>query len=567
MERKAALGIGVSNFDLRRERGSYYIDKTLLIKDLFDNEAGVTLITRPRRFGKTLNMDMLKSFFEYNCELRMDNQDKRHLFNGLKIEKAGEKYMKHCGQYPVIFLSLKDTKADTWEVAYHSMKECLYYEYERHSNIGSSKKISVKDKKRLRRFLNGEALDSDFQSAIKFLSDCLFAHYGRQVVLLIDEYDVPLESAFTKNYYEKMISLIRSLFSTALKDNKALAFAVMTGCLRITKESIFTGLNNPSMVSILNNRYSEHFGFTQQEVDEMLEYYDLTSKRDEIREWYDGYLFGETEVYNPWSVINYVSDLTGSLKNEPKAYWANTSANAIIHQMISMLVDNRVQSEMETLIKGGTIAKVINEAITYTDAFSSVDNLWNLLFFTGYLKPTGEKIVEDGVTKTVLIIPNYEVSTIYNFQIREWFRDAMKQYRYPEQIIAALKAGEAATVETLLSDALLKSISYYDTAEKFYHGYLTALLTFSGGYDVKSNREMGDGRSDLVMIPRLDGRMPIIIIEIKIARKRGEMEALSRAALQQIEDKRYADEFIAEGYRTIRKFGVAFFHKECVVTN
>jgi len=566
MEKKL-IKIGDSIFDSQIENSHYYVDKTLLIKDLLDHPGEVTLITRPRRFGKTLNMFMLQSFFEYNSELWKGNKSKRYLFNGLKIEQAGERYMQHFGQYPVIFLSLKEAKAGSWEQSYDALKKTIYREYERHINIAESKKMTEPTKIRFRRFLNYEALDSDFHDSIRFLSDCLHDYYGRKVVILIDEYDVPLESAFTSKYYDKMIVLIRAMFSSALKDSESLAFAVMTGCLRITKESIFTGLNNPAMISIVSSLYSEHFGFTQPEVDAMLEYYGLMSKREVMKDWYDGYLFGKTEVYNPWSIINCVRELTVDIDTTPKAFWANSSGNDIVRQLLDMVVDDNVQSELETLMAGGSILKEINEAITYMDAFSSVDNLWNLLFFTGYLKKTGEVTDDDGITKTVLTIPNREVFTIYHQQIRQWFKNTLTQNKYPQQIIAALIAGDAATAEKLLSDVLLKSISYYDTAEKFYHGFLTALLTGTGEYEVKSNRETGEGRSDIFMRPRRGDRLPVIIIEVKIAAARTDKAAKSQEALQQIEDKHYADEAIAEGYTKILKYGIAFFKKECVIKN
>ncbi|MDR1859469.1 MAG: ATP-binding protein [Bacteroidales bacterium] len=561
------LKIGDSIFDSQIRGGYYYVDKSLLIKDLFDHPATVTLITRPRRFGKTLNMYMLKSFFEYNCELRMGNENRQHLFDGLKIAQTGERYMQHFGQYPVIFLSFKEAKAGTWEVSYQALKDCIYYEFQRHGNIADSEKLSGADRGIFHRFLDRAALDSDFPRSIRFLSDCLYAHYGKRVVILIDEYDVPLESSFTGGFYRQMLELVRSMFSSSLKDSNSLAFAVMTGCLRISKESIFTGLNNPKMVSILSAEYSEHFGFTQQEVDDMLQYYGLESKREETKDWYDGYLFGKTEVYNPWSIINYVSNLITDSSTPPKAHWINSSGNDIVRLLINEVVDSNAQSELETLVKGGSISKEINENITYFDAFSTVDNLWNMLLFTGYLKRTGDETDEEGITRTILTIPNQEVMTIYRQQIRQWFKSTLTQNKYPQQILAALIAGDVATAEALLSDLLYKSISYYDSAENFYHGFLTALLTGTNEYEVKSNRETGGGRSDVLLRPKRGDRMPVIIVEIKIATERKDKEAKSEEALRQIEAGHYADGFIAEGYPKILKYGIAFFKKECVIKN
>jgi hypothetical protein len=564
MEIKPLL-IGDSIFDNRIERNCYYVDKTLLVRDLLDNPAAATLITRPRRFGKTLNMFMLKSFFENNSELWQDNKDKRHLFNGLKIEQAGERYMQHCGRYPVIFLSFKEAKAGSWDESYNALKKCIYTEYARHINIVDSEKMPKTDVCIFRRFLDRTAFDSDFPDAIKFLSDCLYKYYGQKVVILIDEYDVPLESAWTGEYYDRMISLVRAMFSSSLKDNSSLAFAVMTGCLRISKESIFTRLNNPAMISIVSNLYSEHFGFTQQEVDEMLDYYGLMSKREEMKNWYDGYLFGDTEVYNPWSIINYVSELRIKLNTYPKAYWANSSGNDIVRKLINKVVDDNAQSELETLMSDGYITKEINESITYIEAYNNIDNLWNLLFFTGYLKKTGE-VEEGGVNKTVLTIPNREVHTIYRQQISEWFEQTVKRDRISQDLVGALMSGDTATAEQVLSNVLLRSISYFDTVESFYHGFLTALLAGTGEYEVKSNRETGNGRSDIFMRPK-SYRLPVILIETKISATYEAMQAKSREALQQIEDKRYADEFVAEGYPRILKYGIAFFKKECLVAD
>ncbi|MDR1719414.1 MAG: ATP-binding protein [Dysgonamonadaceae bacterium] len=562
MEKKA-IGIGNSIFDSRIEKGCYYVDKTLLVKDLLDSKATVTLITRPRRFGKTLNMFMLKSFFEDNTRLEYDNKSKRHLFDGLKITQAGEGYMQHFGQYPVIMMSLKGAKQPTWEMSYSALRGYIYDEYSRHAYLLKQGLLDDGEAVQFRQILDKSASQEDFQIAIRLLTGYLYKYCQKKTVILIDEYDVPLESAWSNGYYIEMTGFIRSVFEAALKDNPYLEFAVMTGCLRISKESIFTGLNNPAMVSIISSRYAEHFGFTQAEVDEMLAYYGLMSKREEIREWYDGYLFGQTEVYNPWSVINRVSDLNAYIDSYPEPYWINTSGNMIIRELVEKVVDENVQNDLETLMAGGTIEKMINENITYSDAYDKVDNLWNFLFFTGYLKKVGEIFINSR-RHFVLAIPNIEVSTIYQDQIRAWFERAVKTNNYTQALVTALVAGDIVGVQQTLSEALMKSISYFDAAESFYHGFLTALLVSTSHYDVKSNRETGSGRSDIFLCPRTR-QLPVIIIETKIANSFDTLEAKCTEALKQIETRRYADEFIADGYRQILKYGIAFYKKECLL--
>jgi hypothetical protein len=362
-----------------------------------------------------------------------------------------------------------------------------------------------------------------------------------------------------------MISFIRSLFESSLKDNKSLAFAVMTGCLRISQESIFTGLNNPVMASIASFKYTEHFGFTQEEVDEMLEYYGLEAKREEIRKWYDGYLFGKTTVYNPWSVIKQVTDLLTNYDSFPLPHWANTSGNDIVRKLIDKVADNKAKSELETLMAGGTITKPINENITYNDIDISVDNLWNFLFFTGYLKKVSETIIKNK-RYFELAIPNTEVETIYQDQICQWFDKTVKDSNIPQEFVQALIAGDVETARKRLSTILMKSISFFDAAESYYHGFLTALFVKVENYEVKSNRETGDGRCDIFMRPYWR-ELPVIIIEAKIAPAYSALEAKCQEALQQIETNRYADEFIEDGYTNIIKYGIAFYKKECLIIN
>jgi len=562
MEKKG-IAIGQSDFDGLIKEDCYFVDKTLLIRDIIKSKAQVTLITRPRRFGKTLNMYMLKSFFENNSELEVRNQSKRHLFSGLKIEKAGDSYMEHFGKYPVIMLSFKSTKKPSWEESYSYLKYLINEEFHRHRYVLDTDVIEENKKEQFRRIVNNTAEQIEYEQSVRFLSECLFKYYKKEVVILFDEYDVPLDSAWNGQYYASMISFIRSLFEAAFKDNSNVAFAVLTGCLRVSQESIFTGLNNLDVASVASYGYSEYFGFTQEEVDAMLDYYGLTSKRDEIREWYDGYLFGKTNVYNPWSVIKRIAALRINPDCYPEPYWVNTSGNDIVKKLVKKVADSNARSELETLMAGGTIEKPVNENITYTDMDSTVDNLWNFLFFTGYLKKISETFVNHK-RHFKLAIPNTEIETIYQDQISDWFKETIKTSALPQEFIQALIAGDKETARKRMSSLLMQSISYFDSAESYYHGFLTALLLKADDYAVKSNRETGIGRSDIVLLPNLRVQ-PVIIIEAKIALKYGDMEAKCKEALQQIETNRYADEFIEDGYSNILKYGIAFYKKECLL--
>ncbi|MDR1815007.1 MAG: ATP-binding protein [Tannerella sp.] len=561
--KKKGIAIGESDFDALIREDCYYVDKSLFIKDVLESKAKITLITRPRRFGKTLNMNMLKSFLENNSELDIRNECKRHLFNGLKIEQEGDRYMQHFGQYPVIMLTFKSTKKPTWEESYWYLKNLIHDEFSRHLYLLDKGVLSSDEEELYRRIYHKTAEQSEFEYSVRFLSECLFKYYKKKAVILLDEYDVPLDSAWNGNYYETMISFIRSLFEAALKDNTNLAFAVMTGCLRISQESIFTGLNNPAMASIASFDYSEYFGFTQEEVDAMLEYYGFEGKHKEIREWYDGYLFGNVTVYNPWSVIKRIASLQSNYDSFPDLYWANTSGNDIVRKLIDKVVDGNAQSELETLMAGGTITKPINENITYNDIDSSVDNLWNFLFFTGYLKKVSEDFTGEQ-RKFQLSIPNKEVFQIYRLQISQWFNKTVEVSNIPQEFVRALIAGDKETAQQRLSTMLMRSISYFDAAESYYHGFLTAMFVKVENYEVKSNRETGDGRCDIFFRPYLRVQ-PLIIIEAKIAPAYKALETKCQEALQQIETNRYADEFIEDGYANIIKYGIAFYKKECLI--
>ena len=404
MDRKT-LPIGYEDFGEIISNNFYYVDKTLFIKELLDKKGKANLFTRPRRFGKTLNMSMLRYFFEDTGKEERNAENKK-LFDGLEIMSAGEKYLSHMQKYPVISLSLKSAKQPTWELAYESLKEAIGNEFQRHNGILPQLQIDT-DREKFNRLQKQKGESGDYITALAFLSKCLHESYGKTVIILIDEYDVPLENAYFNGFYQKMIDFIRSLFESALKTNPHLYFAVITGCLRITKESIFTGLNNFDNVSILSKIYDEYFGFTRKDVDELLASYDLTDKKEMIQKWYDGYLFGKTEIYNPWSIINYVKALTADPNEVPRTYWSNTSSNSIIHALIER-ADLSDRMEIEELIAGGTIEKPIHEEITYEDVYQSTDNLWNFLFFTGYLKNSGLRMIGNQIY-LALSIPNIEV--------------------------------------------------------------------------------------------------------------------------------------------------------------
>ena len=422
------LPIGVENFEDLRENEYYYVDKTLFIKELIDMRGKVNLFTRPRRFGKTLNMSMLRYFFD------RENPDSDELFAGTKIMSAGEAYLKHKGKYPVISVTLKSMKQATYEDAFYCLKEEIATEYRRHDRIMSSLPYEA-DREKYLRIIERRAQPEEYLGALKFLAECIFQVYGEKSVILIDEYDVPLENAYFSGFYDRMVALIRSLFESALKTNDYLEFAVVTGCLRISKESIFTGLNNLKIMSITSKAYAEHFGFTPEDVEQMLRDYGLEENLETVKKWYDGYCFGDTEVYNPWSVINYVDSCYRDKKEFAKPYWSNTSSNSIVKNLVEH-ADLSVKQEIETLIEGGTITKPVHEDITYDDMESTQDNLWNFLFFTGYLK----KIREEQEGETIhmeMAIPNNEVRYIYKNAVLNWFKETTEKKNFSRSTTAS----------------------------------------------------------------------------------------------------------------------------------
>ena len=557
------LPIGIDNFEMLITRGYYFVDKTLLIKDLLDNKASVNLFTRPRRFGKTLNMSMLQYFFEdEHDESNGTKKDNKYLFDGLNIMDEGEKYTLHMGQYPVINLSLKSAKQPTLDLAFQCLREEISREFKRHEFILNDERLHSQREKFLR-ILNESSDMSLYITSLRFLSKCLEKYYNKKVIILIDEYDVPLENSFFRGFYVEMIDFIRSLFESSLKTNPSLEFAVITGCLRISKESIFTGLNNLKIISILNTRYDEYFGFTSEEVKKICKYYNMDSKYATIKEWYNGYIFGNANVYNPWSVIQYVDDLKANINEYPSSYWANTSSNSIVKSLIER-ADDETKTEIELLIEGKSIEKPVHEDITYDEIYKSMDNLYNFMLFTGYFKKVSERVDENTKQKYIgLKIPNEEVKYIFRTKVLSWFDENIKTRDFTKMYNAIIESKPEIFEEELL-DVLLESISFNDAYENFYHGFVTGILSSIKGYTVKSNRESGNGRGDIFIRP-VSRRKAAIILELKVCKNFNELEQRADEALNQIEEKKYEMELKDDGYNNIIKYGISFFKKDCLV--
>ena len=553
--------VGIENFADIRKQGFYYVDKTKFIEQLMLNWGQVNLFTRPRRFGKTLNMSMLKSFFEIGTD--------KSLFDGLYISKNKELCEEHMGKYPVIFLSLKGVDGLSFEDAKYRLTELIGFEAERFEVLSQSEKLSENEKNRYKSIIalhNGMNMMDEKQliSSIQVLSQLLCKHFGQKVIILIDEYDVPLDKAFMNGYYEEMVTLIRGLFGQALKTNDFLQFAVLTGCLRVSKESIFTGLNNFKVLSILDTRYDEHFGFTDSEVKKLLDDYGLSSHLAEIKEWYNGYHFGNVDIYCPWDVINYIDELRYDGNVRPQDYWSNSSGNAIVRRFIDK-ADTRTKDEIERLIAGESIEKDISPELTYDELDKSIENLWSVLFTTGYLTHHG--CTESG--KYRLAIPNREVRNLFIKKIREWFGDTSRNDgKKLEEFCNAFYEKNPMKIEQLFGDYLWNTISIRDTAaakekkENFYHGILLGLLGYKENWLTKSNAESGIGYSDiLVEIP--DNRTGVVI-ELKYAED-GDMDTACARALEQIEKKNYVDKLKQDGMRNFIRYGIACYKKDCKV--
>ena len=556
MERKK-LPVGIDSFEKLRREDFYYVDKTRLIIDLLKNWGEVNLFTRPRRFGKTLNMSMLKSFFEIGTD--------KTLFDGLAISEEKELCEAYMGKFPVVFVSLKDVDGLTFENAYGKLRDILRAEISRLSFLMQSEQIAEDDKYSFERFLREQDTLDDVQKSLKMLSSLLYQHYGQKVILLIDEYDVPLDKAFQHGYYKEMVALIRSLFSRALKTNDFLQFAVLTGCLRVSKESIFTGLNNFDVNSIIDVEHDEQFGFTEAEVQELLQYYDREAAAPVMKAWYDGYRFGNADVYCPWDVINYAKKLLANPQAEPQAFWINSSGNDLVKRFVDK-ADKTTQDEIERLIAGEAIEKAVRLELTYGEVDNSIDNLWSVLFTTGYLTQAGR--VERGVYK--LIIPNREVREVFVFQIQEWFKNTVVRDEKPMQAFCqAFLDGNAEEIQRRLTIILGKMISILDTKakddqkENFYHGLLLGLLRSEPNWLILSNVESGEGFSDILIEPEdPDAGM---VIEVKYSPTLAGMESACQAAMAQIKEKHYDERLRNEGRENITAFGIVFWKKRCRV--
>lgn len=555
------IPVGIENFQDMRKFNFYYIDKTNLIEQLLDNWSKVTLFTRPRRFGKTLNMSMLRSFFELGTD--------KSLFDGLYISKNKELCEEHMGKYPVIFFSLKSVEGLKFENARYRIIEMIGREAQRYEFLAESDKLSENEKAQYKALIaldNGKyTMDDDILiSGIQMLSHLLYKHYGQKTVILIDEYDVPLDKAFENGYYKEMVSLIRGIFGMALKTNDSLQFAVLTGCLRISKESIFTGLNNFEVLSILNTQYDEAFGFTDGEVKQILEDYDLSDHYPDVKEWYDGYHFGNTDIYCPWDVIRYCKNLCADPAALPEDFWSNSSGNAMVRRFIDK-ADIRTKNEIERLIAGEDIEKDISQELTYDEIDKSIENLWSVLFTTGYLTHKG--CTESGRYR--LAIPNKEVRNLFIRKIREWFSDVTRNDgKTLEEFCNAFVDKDPRKIEQIFGDYLWNTISIRDTAtakakkENFYHGILLGLLGYKASWLIKSNAESGTGYGDiLVEVP--DNRTGIVI-ELKYAED-SDMDAACIRALEQIEEKEYVDKLRQDGMRNFIRYGIACFKKDCKV--
>ena len=546
------LPIGVEDFKRLVDNEYYFIDKTLMIKELLENKETVNLFTRPRRFGKTLNMSMLQRFFEAT------EKSNAYLFDGLKIAAYPE-YMAYQGQYPVISISLKSMKRASYQEAYFEYVKLLSDEFERHEIILQSDAVSEEDKLEFQKIKKRIAEPKEYNSAVKLLSKCLQKVYQKNVIILIDEYDVPLENAYHEGFYDDMTNLIRSCFESALKTNPSLEFAVLTGCLRVSRESIFTGLNNLKTYSITKNKFSQYFGFTQEEMQEILQNFSLEQYAGTIAKWYDGYRFGLTEIYNPWSVLNCIDSYLQNDMVACEPYWSNTSSNRIVKRLIEES-NERTKSMVEELINGTPIHTQIFEDVTYGTIDVNQDYIWSFLLFTGYLKIISCETVGDE-TYYDMVIPNVEIKSIYKNTIRSWFIDHINRDSRTDILESVIHA-DAEKLEDLLCTWLTNTISCFDEQENYYHGFVTGLVSGFNGYMVISNRESGNGRFDLVVKQRSRWHHAAIL-EFKVVEKYNQMTKACEDALKQIEEKDYEASLRDEQYENIAKLGICFCQKRC----
>ncbi len=559
------LPVGIESFEEFQREIFYYADKTFFIKELLQNQEEVNLFIRPRCFGKTLNLSMIKCFFEIGCD--------RTLFNGLKIMQEKELCENYMGQFPVIFISLKSVDGLNYKAANAALCNIIGREALRFQFLQKSSHLSEEEKDSYRRLIKigsdsqafFDMTDSILTDSLQILTQLLEKHYGQKVILLIDEYDVPLDKAFQQGYYNEMVSLLRNMLGNVLKTNDALYFAVLTGCLRISKESIFTGLNNLKVHTISDVRYDEYFGFTDADVEEMLKFYDISSYMNVIREWYDGYLFGNVNVYCPWDVINYCDELLANPQTRPKNYWANTSGNAMVRRFIGK-ADKNTKNEIEKLLDGKIILKAVKEELTYPEFDDSIDNLWSVLYATGYLTKRHSDLEDGELVK--LAIPNKEIRKLFTDLVKDWFQETtLADTSRINRFCSAFSRGDAALIQDMLNDYLWDSISVRDTAvrknmkENFYHGMLLGMLNSQENWMTQSNAETGEGYSDIsICTPERTG----IVIELKYAHH-GNLKAACEEALKQIEEQKYAVGLQRQGMKKIMKYGIAFYEQECMV--
>lgn len=561
MEKK--LPVGIESFAEIRTEGFYYVDKTALITDLLRSWGKVNLFTRPRRFGKSLNMSMLKAFFDVRCD--------KALFDGLEISKETDLCEKYMGKFPVVSVSLKGVNGDNFATARSMMCSIIGNEALRFGELAQSEQLTETEKLRYQALVRVDdrgdfgMSDEVMMNGLLTLSTLLQKHYGRKVIVLIDEYDVPLAKANEMGYYDPMVSVIRNIFSQVLKTNESLYFAVLTGCLRVTKESIFTGMNNLRVLSIADVRFDEYFGFTDREVKEILEYYELTEVYDAMKAWYDGYRFGNVDVYCPWDVISYCDELNADKMIVPKDYWSNTSSNDVVRHFIEKAGTGTIRRDIENLVAGETVRKEIRQELTYKELYNSIDNIWSVLFTTGYLTQQGK--AEGGVFR--LVIPNMEIRKIFTRQIMDLFKEnVQKDGKTLDAFCKALKEGDAKSVEKLFTEYLKKTISIRDTfvrkqtKENFYHGILLGILGFKETWGVASNKESGDGYNDIQV--EIDDEDMGIVIEVKYAHD-ADLDSECRKALEQMEEAGYGEQLRNDGMKTILKYGIACYKKNCKV--
>lgn len=547
------LPIGISDY-VRAQSEYYYVDKTLLIKEFLDQKPLVSLFTRPRRFGKTLNMDMLRVFFE------ISDQDTSAYFLDKEIWKCGSEYRSHQGKYPVIFLTFKDVKFDSWEATIDKIRGLLQEEYGRHRELADSEKIQKYETEFYLRIMDGSATEVELAAALEKLSKMLTEHYQKAPIIIIDEYDTPIQEGYSKDFYDEIIGFMRNFFSGAFKDNKNLSYGFLTGILRIAQESIFSGLNNLTVNSVMDEEYDRYFGFTDSEVREMLDYYGVSEKEKELKDWYDGYIFGSTEIYNPWSVINYIS--RGCI---PQPYWVNTGKNEILEDVLKVATED-IAENLSALLQGERVIARIDQNVVYRSLLEDPANIYSLLFVTGYLKTLAKELQTDGGYLCEVSIPNREIAAVYKNEILSYLLQTGAITRTTaNKIMESLYANDFEKLQKAITEYMNKSISFFDTGtESFYHGLLLGLIALMDNqYKIKSNRESGDGRYDISLIPK-EKKYSGIIMELKWKNdlNEEELERLAEEALKQINEKRYDSEMREEGIRSILKLGVAFSGKK-----